>query len=387
MENNELSHHGIKGQKWGVRRFQNEDGSLTAEGRKRYENGDSYGLNERDLDMKDRVKFIEEKMPLAKQQVEKDFADPEALAKHRAWLADFHKAYEKWYFYDGGDENEARRLRDIFNTFANDPEADVLDKLADKFVYDNGSERLKSYIDTYGARSKPDAGTKAKNYEEYRKYTCEREAEALVDCYMDAYNTKVIDELNHSELRHWGIKGQRWGVRRFQNEDGSLTAEGRKRYGKGSAETSTETTEEKKARILKSRSAKELYKNADLFTTQELQEAYNRLSLERNIRGLAPAEVSKGEKFMDATINWGKKVSNLVQVGTELYSNMEKVRKMIDGEPKAEAPKLTKYKDRDLSKVSDKELKDIKNRVQTERDIQKFIEEIEKKSYSKDKDD
>lgn len=31
-----LSHHGIKGQKWGVRRFQNPDGSLTPEGRRRY---------------------------------------------------------------------------------------------------------------------------------------------------------------------------------------------------------------------------------------------------------------------------------------------------------------------------------------------------------------
>ena len=31
-----LIHHGIKGQKWGIRRFQNEDGSLTAEGKKRY---------------------------------------------------------------------------------------------------------------------------------------------------------------------------------------------------------------------------------------------------------------------------------------------------------------------------------------------------------------
>lgn len=31
-----LEHHGILGQKWGIRRYQNEDGSLTAEGRKRY---------------------------------------------------------------------------------------------------------------------------------------------------------------------------------------------------------------------------------------------------------------------------------------------------------------------------------------------------------------
>lgn len=35
------------------------------------------------------------------------------------------------------------------------------------------------------------------------------------------------------ELYHHGIKGQRWGVRRFQNEDGSWTSEGRLRYGKG----------------------------------------------------------------------------------------------------------------------------------------------------------
>lgn len=32
----ELSHHGIKGQKWGVRRYQNRDGSLTNAGKNRY---------------------------------------------------------------------------------------------------------------------------------------------------------------------------------------------------------------------------------------------------------------------------------------------------------------------------------------------------------------
>lgn len=34
---NELYHHGIKGMKWGVRRYQNSDGSLTAAGKKRYD--------------------------------------------------------------------------------------------------------------------------------------------------------------------------------------------------------------------------------------------------------------------------------------------------------------------------------------------------------------
>lgn len=37
-------------------------------------------------------------------------------------------------------------------------------------------------------------------------------------------------------LAHHGIKGQKWGVRRFENENGSLTAEGKKRYGDGKVE-------------------------------------------------------------------------------------------------------------------------------------------------------
>lgn len=37
---NELKHHGIKGMKWGVRRFQNEDGTLTDRGKKHYQKKD-----------------------------------------------------------------------------------------------------------------------------------------------------------------------------------------------------------------------------------------------------------------------------------------------------------------------------------------------------------
>ena len=38
--NDWLMHHGIKGQKWGIRRYQNPDGTLTEEGKKRYSFGD-----------------------------------------------------------------------------------------------------------------------------------------------------------------------------------------------------------------------------------------------------------------------------------------------------------------------------------------------------------
>ena len=38
-----------------------------------------------------------------------------------------------------------------------------------------------------------------------------------------------------SDLRHYGIAGMKWGVRRYQNEDGTLTDEGRARYAKNDA--------------------------------------------------------------------------------------------------------------------------------------------------------
>ena len=42
LTNNELCHHGILGQKWGIRRFQNSDGSYTSAGKERRRKSDSY---------------------------------------------------------------------------------------------------------------------------------------------------------------------------------------------------------------------------------------------------------------------------------------------------------------------------------------------------------
>ena len=57
-DSNYIQHHGIKGQKWGVRRYRNEDGSLTEEGKKRYgvgtrDIGDAFkDLNKQDTKLK-----------------------------------------------------------------------------------------------------------------------------------------------------------------------------------------------------------------------------------------------------------------------------------------------------------------------------------------------
>ena len=51
------------------------------------------------------------------------------------------------------------------------------------------------------------------------------------------------------ELYHHGIKGQKWGVRRFQNKDGSLTPAGKRRYDEPNESRNSNSDEERKRRI------------------------------------------------------------------------------------------------------------------------------------------
>lgn len=67
------------------------------------------------------------------------------------------------------------------------------------------------------------------------------------------------------ELYHWGVKGMKWGIRRYQNKDGSLTPAGRKRYA--------EPHEDYK-RAHDKKSVKQM-------SDKELRERNNRLQMER----------------------------------------------------------------------------------------------------------
>lgn len=64
------------------------------------------------------------------------------------------------------------------------------------------------------------------------------------------------------ELYHWGIKGMKWGVRRYQNPDGSLTPAGRRRIEKQDARWARKNMDKitKKARKASSRELNEYSK-------------------------------------------------------------------------------------------------------------------------------
>lgn len=182
-----------------------------------------------------------------------------------------------------------------------------------------------------------------------------------------------------NDLTHWGIKGMKWGIRRFQNKDGSLTSLGKKR--KQQNDKPEETAEQKKERILKSKSAKELYKNADLFSDAELQKAYNRLVLERNIAGLSANEKSKGESFVEGTIKWTKKTSELINAGTGMYDSVKKVMKIagIDTSKTDGVAETTKYLNKNISKMTDEELVKALKRATSEKALNNIINEQKKK--------
>lgn len=141
-------------------------------------------------------------------------------------------------------------------------------------------------------------------------------------------------KMENSALTHHGILGMKWGIRRYQNADGSLTAAGKKRQKKQQAKNLEKArkaradkkeqelaTAEKRKAILNGRSAKDLYENAHLFTTKELQDAHFRLQLERNIKELAPKEKSKIQK----TIEGMRTAADAIDKGATLYNNIAKV--------------------------------------------------------------
>ena len=138
-----LAHHGIKGQKWGVRRFENPDGTLTAAGRKRY--GE-------ESDLSKNVKSARNEKRTASREYDKSFS--KAYRKSSNLLNHLTKKGrqaqdEAWDdAYDKADKYKAKKqeYKDAKNAYKDEYKKNLKEArdkatLKDKFMYNDATRR------------------------------------------------------------------------------------------------------------------------------------------------------------------------------------------------------------------------------------------------------
>jgi hypothetical protein len=88
------------------------------------------------------------------------------------------------------------------------------------------------------------------------------------------------------ELYHHGVKGQKWGVRRYRRKDGTLTRAGRKRYGDDRHEDYKKVHDKKRVEYM---------------SDNELRARNNRLQMERQHKDLTK-KTSVGKKAVNTFV-------------------------------------------------------------------------------------
>lgn len=116
--------------------------------------------------------------------------------------------------------------------------------------------------------------------------------------------------MDNKTLYHHGIKGMKWGVRRYQNRDGTLTTEGRKKK-------STEEIADKKEKS----NRKVAVKNRRTLSDADLKKKIERLKMEKEFKNLTEEDIAPGKKFVSNVMSSaGTKVLTIAAAGAMSYA-------------------------------------------------------------------
>ena len=104
--------------------------------------------------------------------------------------------------------------------------------------------------------------------------------------------------MTSNELYHHGIKGMKWGVRRYQNKDGTFTKAGRKKMAKLDKEYSKLIGQKRNTESPNTSSSPTKKKKLSEMTDDEIRARINRITLEKQYTNLLknPDSVEKQSK-------------------------------------------------------------------------------------------